>query len=143
MIVYLVTSGCYSDYLVEGVFSTEEKALEYIEIGREDYSCNGEAHIEAYEVDEWKPRDIFWRVRFDGKSGDLIEARRIEPIEDGGYYRKWSKNRQTGQWIYETVFANRDPSRERAIKSAYERMMTNKAAMRYVSPETWAEVARD
>jgi len=29
--VYIVTSGCYSDYRIEGVFSTEEKAQEYID----------------------------------------------------------------------------------------------------------------
>jgi hypothetical protein len=142
VIVYLVTSGRYSSYDVEAVFSTREKAEEYMESDRPDY--HEPPCIEEYEVDEWQPRDVFWRVRFDAKSGDLIEARRLPfAVEQGGYYSAWNKNRQTGQWVYETVFANRDSNRERAIKSAYEGMMVSKNTLRYHDPTVWEELTSD
>jgi hypothetical protein len=146
VIIYLVTSGCYSGYGVVAALSTEEKALEYIqhEYGEENDDSNGYgARIEEFEVDEWTPRDIYWRVRFDGRSGDLIEARQILPVGEGGYYGAWNKNRQTGQWVYEKVFSNRDSSEERAIKSAYESMMVNKNTLRYHDRRLWEELTGD
>jgi hypothetical protein len=143
MIVYLVTSGSYSSYSILGVFSSAEKAQEFIDLGRGDEYEYEPASIEEWEVDEWKPRDIFWRVRFDARSGDLIEARQVPPVEDGGYYSAWNKNRQTGQWVYETVFVNRDSSRGRAIKSAYEGMMVSKNTLRYHDRKVWEELSGD
>ena len=53
--VYLVSSGSYSDYSIEAVFSTKEKAQEYIDEcmkveGRSAYIDNAE--IEEYTIDE-------------------------------------------------------------------------------------------
>lgn len=31
--VYIVTSGCYSDYIIDAIFSTRELAEEYIDNG--------------------------------------------------------------------------------------------------------------
>jgi hypothetical protein len=141
VIVYLVTSGWYSSYDVEAVFSAREKAEEYMTSDRPEY--HEPPRIEEFEVDEWTPRDIYWRVRFDGRSGDLIEARQILPVGEGGYYGAWNKNRQTGQWVYEKVFSNRDSSEERAIKSAYESMMVNKNTLRYHDRRLWEELTGD
>lgn len=44
--VYAVNSGTYSDYKVDAIFSTREKAKEYMEIISNDYN-----EIETYEID--------------------------------------------------------------------------------------------
>lgn len=58
MKVFIVTSGSYSDYHIEAVFSTNEKAEEYIN-NRCDDGVNG---IEEYEMDEPCERktSIYW-----------------------------------------------------------------------------------
>ena len=45
MKVYIVTDGCYSDYTIRGVFSTEEKAKEYAAF------FNDANEIEEYDLD--------------------------------------------------------------------------------------------
>ena len=47
--VYIVTSGEYSDYGIDRVFSTEEKAKEWVDIITSMY--NGNYNIEQYELD--------------------------------------------------------------------------------------------
>ena len=48
MKAYIVTSGSYSDYQIEAVFSTKEKAEEYIQ-----NTCTDDVNdIEEYEMDE-------------------------------------------------------------------------------------------
>jgi hypothetical protein len=51
MKVYVVTSGCYSNYGIEEIFSTKEKAQEYINLVNEydAYALNVE--IEEFELD--------------------------------------------------------------------------------------------
>lgn len=50
--VYIVTSGCYSDYGIEACFTTKEKAQEYINNSKKtkDYSYS-DIGIEEYELD--------------------------------------------------------------------------------------------
>ena len=47
--VFIVTSGEYSDYGIDRVFSTEEKAKEWVDIITSMY--NGNYNIEQYELD--------------------------------------------------------------------------------------------
>ena len=47
--VFIVTSGEYSDYGIDRVFSTEEKAKEWIDVITSMY--NGNYNIEQYELD--------------------------------------------------------------------------------------------
>lgn len=56
--IYIVTSGCYSDYRIEQVFSTKEKANEFIQQHGTDYG------IEEYVVDEEKVKkeEKIWNV---------------------------------------------------------------------------------
>lgn len=55
MKVYIVTSGIYSDYHIDRVFSTREKAQEYL-----DHIGNYEnADIKEYNLDEETPRGVF------------------------------------------------------------------------------------
>ena len=44
--VFIVTSGSYSDYSIERVFSTRKKALEYLDTKDDDYT------LEVYDLDE-------------------------------------------------------------------------------------------
>ena len=49
MLVYVVTTGCYSDYGIEAIFSSKEKAkelLERLERAEEDYP-----NIEEWTLD--------------------------------------------------------------------------------------------
>ncbi|MEE1073803.1 MAG: hypothetical protein U0L26_15730 [Cellulosilyticum sp.] len=47
--VYIVTSGEYSDYGIDRVFSTEEKAKEWVDVTTSMYG--GNYNIEQYELD--------------------------------------------------------------------------------------------
>jgi hypothetical protein len=79
--VYLVTSGSYSDYGVEAVFSTRELAKEWINGSKGDYD------IEEYDLDnmEHKRRQYtLLRVDFD-KSAELIS---YEVAEDHSFSRE-------------------------------------------------------
>ena len=51
MKVYILTSGCYSDYSIEGVFSSREKAQEYADIIMKDKTYNDFNDIVETEVD--------------------------------------------------------------------------------------------
>ena len=58
MEVYIVTSGCYSDYRIEAVFTDNEKAKKYA-------NFSSDRHIETYETDEAfnsPERIIVWYV---------------------------------------------------------------------------------
>lgn len=46
--VFIVTSGCYSDYQIEAVFSTEEKAEEYID----SQKYPDDFQLEEYGIDD-------------------------------------------------------------------------------------------
>lgn len=49
--VYIVTSGCYSDYGVEGVFSTRENAQKVVDLYSPGSDFMGEWRIEEFELD--------------------------------------------------------------------------------------------
>ena len=59
MKVYIVTSGDYHDYNIDEVFSTKEKAEEYIEYFGDDY------RIEEYNLDNpVEHKENIWKVDF-------------------------------------------------------------------------------
>lgn len=56
--VYIVTSGNYSEYHIEAVFTTKELAEDYVIHNGVDYD------IEEYDVDEpFERGDVLWKVR--------------------------------------------------------------------------------
>ncbi len=60
--IYIITSGEYSDYCIQAVFSTKKKAQEYRQQHGTDFS------IEIFDIDEEVKKEIkIWRVtmRFD------------------------------------------------------------------------------
>jgi hypothetical protein len=109
MKVYVLTSGEYSDYRVEGVFSTPEKAVAYAD-GVEDANLPPD----EYEVDGAVPvAERWWRIYFDA-DGNITSIR-----------NEWRKPRHTESsssagpnHILVQLFAD---TRERAIKVASER----------------------
>ena len=56
--IYIVTSGCYSDYHIERVFSTKEKAEEFLDMKDDDYD------LAVFPLDEDLPprKTKLWRV---------------------------------------------------------------------------------
>jgi hypothetical protein len=70
MTVYVVTSGTYSDYRIDGLFSTQEAA--------ETYAKQIESHehpsVEEYELDSevGKFRQNVYHVHLNASTGDLL-----------------------------------------------------------------------
>lgn len=52
MQVFVVTSGCYSDYGIEGIFSTNEKAQEYIDMQEFVQHYNNDYRIAVWDIDK-------------------------------------------------------------------------------------------
>lgn len=79
--IYIVTSGEYSDYHICAVFSTKEKAKEYVQCHGTDYG------IEACDLDEEVERCVkLWRVAAAIKNNEIIETipteYRVEELAD-------------------------------------------------------------
>lgn len=60
MEVYIVTTGCYSDYGIDKVFLDKEKAEHYAE-WRED------ARVEVYSTEEEENTEEMWKIRISGR----------------------------------------------------------------------------
>lgn len=70
-IIYIVTSGSYSDYSIGGVFSTREKADHYL----------GEANLDEPRIEEWTLDDDANKIKrplylatIDLNSGEILET---------------------------------------------------------------------
>jgi hypothetical protein len=132
MIAYVVTSGRYSDYGIDGIFSTEEKAQEFMDSGEVDTWRWEGPRIEEWTVDEWQPREHYWFVLFD-QEGTVLSAREVAVNDDDyfldgefSYGVAWQKNSTTKQWSASVRLSNRRADKQHAIKAAYEQMMMNK-----------------
>lgn len=121
--IYIVTSGDYSDYTINAVFSTKEKAEEYVQQHGTDY------RVEDYDIDEEINKEAkIWEVkmRFDNFEvseclamlyGDGWEYYAKDTFE---YYLNW-KNEE-----YIRLYIEAD-CMDRAIKIASERIAQIKA----------------
>ena len=68
--IYIVTSGEYSDYGIDAVFTTKEKAVDYVEQHGTGYN------IEEYNLDEEEEKGTqLWHIDFYVEDGKLYEAR--------------------------------------------------------------------
>ena len=121
--VYIVTSGEYSDYQIDAVFSTEEKAREYIQQHGSDY------RIEVFDIDEEvKKGKKIWRVEMRFDNFKVSECLAGLFGEGWGYHMK-----DTFEYIldwekieYIRLYLEAD-SMDRAIKIASERIVQIKA----------------
>lgn len=67
--IYIVTSGEYSEYEINAVFTTKEKAVEYVEQNGTRYN------IEEYNLDEEvEKKTQLWSIEFCVEDGKLCEA---------------------------------------------------------------------
>lgn len=111
--VFVVTSGCYSDYRIAAVFSTEAGANEYIEASKDDHSEFND--VEIYNLDEFTPRAGF-------------RTYRIAMREDGSYVARSSPGPETSttclsftyQGVWELILTRYVESEQHAVKIANE-----------------------
>lgn len=117
--VYVVTAGCYSDYHIVAVFSTKEKAEEYIAYHGTDYN------LEEYDLDKEFEREVsLWCVTFDLPGGEeTVASRTSDPFDE-----RFANTCQIGTFahniIYFYVYAD---TSEMAIKVAHEHLGAIKA----------------
>lgn len=117
--VYLVTSGEYSDYHVDAVFSTKEKAEEYIDVKGTDYS------IEEYDVDiAIERKTVMYNVIFSELGEQEVKI---------CYYGKPDTVHWSDSYCKKYTFTISSDSVKKAIKIASERLMQIKA-MPYLFP---------
>jgi hypothetical protein len=70
--VFVVTSGCYSEYGIDGIFSTKENAEDYAQTLFAD-----DINIEEWDLDEKKPdlNEKEWFVNIDVCDGHINDAK--------------------------------------------------------------------
>ena len=125
--IYIVTSGCYSDYHIEAVFTTQDKANDYVQQNGTDYN------IEEYELD----KEVFkveklWRVEFtlnkdygyDKRSS--VAASALSNDTSYKYYEDTCGISQYTTWYVVSFYVSAD-SMDRAIKIASERFAAIKS----------------
>jgi hypothetical protein len=116
--VYIVTSGDYSEYRIEAVFTTNELAEDYVLHNGVDYE------IEEYDVDEpFERGDVLWKVRM---NIDTHEERGCGVTDKDEYKDLILYDDCTCSGDCLTFWIVADTS-ERAIKVANERLNQVKA----------------
>lgn len=117
--IYIVTSGEYSDYHIDAVFSTKGLAEDYIQQNGTDY------RIEEYNLDEEIDRNTkLWRVEFDIKDGEFKEAHVRDYAKDD--FRDTCKVSDYFDCTRINFFVDAD-TMDRAVKIASERFAAVKA----------------
>ena len=118
--IYIVTSGEYSDYTIERVFSTKEKANEYVQQHGSDYK------VEVYVIDEEekvKKEEKIWKVEINIDNNSVIESipRNFLRREEGTCeYHEYFLNDVVDLYV-------KADSMDKAIKIAKERYFAIKA----------------
>lgn len=111
--VYIVTDGDYSDYRIVAVFSTEEKAKEYIQTTGE-----GDDYVEV-EVDvPYERKDRVWRIDMTLLDHKVIYTgieNCYDNLKDCIRLRQYSRGDALSLWI-------EADNLERAVKIANERI---------------------
>lgn len=121
--IYIVTSGEYSDYRIDAVFTTKEKAVEYVEQNGTNYD------IEEYNLDEEvEKKTQLWSIEFCVEDVKLCDARPTS----------YDRNNVVDTcYIFDTIDYEKDKpyirfyidadSMDRAVKIARERFAAVKA----------------
>ena len=113
MTVYIVTEGTYSDYHIEGAFSSRKRAEEYIKIHLSD-KYREEVSIDEYELDEEleKSYRTIYRVRVIYHDGRVDRE-----WEDQGYFKDNYSNKKL---LGAVALGESVISKEHALKLAIE-----------------------
>lgn len=132
--VYIVTSGDYSDYTIEAVFSTEEKANEFIQQHGSDF------RLEVHDVDEEVKKEIkLWEVSMHYEDFSLyrccIPWSELYIADTFRVFEGYDGMRKILQYI-ET------DSMDRAIKIARERIAQIKANEHLLYAKAFTKVPR-
>ena len=99
--VYAVSSGSYSDYRVNALFSSKEKAKEFIEVMQKDNPYSDYNGIEEYQldpptVDLIKRGYSVWNVLM-LRDGEVERTRKTDndkyDVEDVGHCRIWERTK--------------------------------------------------
>lgn len=112
--IYIVTSGCYSDYRIERVFSTKEKAEEFLDLKDDNYD------LAVFPLDDDLPprKTKLWRVVLGLNTKDVLTCNICfdKTMKDLVQFSKDSYDKKNSIEFYiETC------SRRRAKKIASER----------------------
>ena len=125
MKVYIVTSGEYSDYRINAVFTTKEKANEYIQQNGTDYQ------IEKYNLNEEVVKEEkLWRVQFPLDRDFCIDSHRSVSAtswECNENFKDTCIVSSIGSSKYFINFYIVADAMDRAIKVASERFMAIRA----------------
>lgn len=118
--IYVVTSGEYSDYRIEAVFSTRKKANEYVQQKGTDF------RIEGYDLDKEVVKETqLWLVEFDITNNEIKEVSpitsNIDKLKDTCKVTEYFSFKS-----YITFYVEAE-TMDRAIKIASERFASVKA----------------
>lgn len=120
--IYIVTSGEYSDYHIEAVFTTKEKAVEYVEQHGTYYD------IEEYDLDkEVEKKTQLWSIVFCIEDGKFDEANPISYNKNKDVDTCYVEERFGDGKMYYIIFLVYADSMNRAVKIARERFAAVKA----------------
>lgn len=120
--IYIVTSGEYSEYRIDSVFTTKEKAVDYVEQHGTYYN------IEEYKLDEEvEKKTQLWYIMFCVEDGKLYEAnptslKRDKVVDTCSVFYLFDRVRKP----YICFYVDAD-SMDRAVKIARERFAAIKA----------------
>lgn len=122
--IYVLTSGIYSDYHVVGVFSTKENA-EFAAAEMDLYEPN----IEGYEIDQTAITYFEVGMDVDGKVLYVFEQHELGDFTEG-----WDLQSRGG--MYPKSIENRVVAKDKkhAVK------LTNDLRARLIADETWSTV---
>lgn len=139
--VYLVTSGEYSDYGVESVWTTREAAEASLH-GRDEYD---HARVEEYLLNTTQERSIIeWRAWIDPRNGGIRVAERATETNAPGstevrrrtarsYTRPWGSREKQSEWEGNGY----GPTPERARKSLSDALAKAKAERQEGGDTPW------
>lgn len=120
--IYIVTSGEYSEYEINAVFTTRKKAEEYVQQHGTYYD------IEEYELDkEVEKKTQLWSIVFCIEDGKFDEANPISYNKNKKADICYVEERLGGGKMYYIIFLVDADSMNRAVKIARERFVAVKA----------------
>lgn len=122
--VYVLTSGSYSDYTIEGVFSTRKKAEKYVE---EVLGNVNDYEIEVYELDAVIQDRYFYRVCIDYNNFNIAHCIKLSDCELKTKARLNYFTFNTWYGYPNIVFTIEADTVERAKKIASEKLAQIKA----------------
>ena len=139
MKVYVVTAGEYSSYHIEAVFSTPEKADEYLAALRKSPRHSDESPtVEVFELDTRTPPQVrtHWQSVIDLATGIILEREEVQeraddeyPTEEGdGPYDVLLRFVERATKWYATSFKSQDHADKLAVE-ARQKWLREKAGV--------------